>query len=672
MSNTTETRYLNIVTDNEYINSLYDVSSALVKTLNKFCGPYASNVILRVRVGTGKVITDGYENVEEFTKDGIDIVRKLQPSVGLATAFNNLAVHIGKHVENACHDGTTTAMMAFSCIVEQIFHPKKRKQYGLNLSDCRDRILLANAVNEVLNEIEEYIDHITFTSESIQNSSECAPTDIRNGIVYHQSLLSSKGDNDLATNMVNLISKFPLDYYQYMNFEIANIERPQKYILIDNPYTFYYKAAYVEKEVVFQDAKQDTIEFDHIDILPIAAPFNSNNPELNRIFNFVLKDPKVKTEAFKNLQTLTHYSQQEQAAVEYIAQLDMEDGSEPLMQGRPLMLLRFVPDTTDCCRLYAPIIKAWNTVYPDTPIFSVCLAMTNTWGFAREALFVCADKITQQMAIKNDLPWDSSIIRDAGLKIHEYNVYLKNFFPKDMDENDNTHPSYTDPNRNPNYTKFKNELLETLENLHTEALRDSSNSARDRELIDIFRWITSKRYYALKIGGTLYDAAGNRSVARDVMGACMSVLKHGFVLSAYPKLAIWCDMKLRQNVTYDKYLRAAYCLFKDAFINTSDSIYKEKITSQFCLDKNVTNLFSPIQPIEKTDHHLSKESYLGVDTVNLTSPQWRWFTPEALCELVDYNVRLPIQPAIGYKETIKRLRAIVPQLINSTTHILVE
>ena len=670
---TTNTRYLNIVTDHEYINSLYDVSSALVKTLDKFCGPYASNVILRVKVGSeAHVLSDvNHTVVEQFTKDGIDIVSKLQPSVGLGTAFNNLAVHIGKYVENACHDGTTTSMMAFSCIVEQIFHPKKRKQYGINLSDSRDRILLAKAVTHVLNEMEEYIDSICFTQENLFVESGYSREDIRNGLVYHQSLLSSKGDTELAKAMVNLISKFPLDYYEYMNMEITNIERPEKYLLIEDPYTFYYKGAWIEKEVVFQDAKEDTIEYDHIDILPIAAPFSPTNPELIRIFNEVLKDPEVKQVALQHLETLPGYNPSEKESVEYLSTLDMSDGSGPLMQGRPLVLLRFVPDTTDCCRAYAPIIKAWNQVHPDTPIFAVCLAYTATFGYAREALFFCADKITQQMAIKNDLPWDSSIIRDAGLKIHRYDVYLKNFFPKEMG-NKNTHPSYLDPERNSNYTKLKNEILGTLDNLHNESLRGSDNSTKDMELINIFRWMTSKMYYALKIGGTLYDAAGNRSVARDVMGACMSVLKHGFVLSAYPKLAIWCDNQLSQRSTSDKYLEAAYGLFRDAFINTSDSIYKEKITKFYCLDLQQQSLFSNRLIVDETGYHLSPSTYLGVDTVELTSPKWKRFTFDELCELKDHNTRLPIQPVIGYKEAFKRFKAILPQLINSTTHILVE
>ena len=701
----------NLLSKDNYFTSIKEATDEIISILYNFCGPYANNAILKTIIRDNATLMDSKADlIDRFTKDGISIFSKLQSRDPVVQMLCRVTRHVGRLVEQACQDGTTTAMMTFAGIINRLMEKMYGYEMGTENADSH-RLLLIKNLKEILGELDQVIKTRSYTVKELEELLPDVPIeDIKYSLVYHAVLLSSKGDKELAHKLALHLSTFPVELNGMMPTPISPLETKEKYILQSRDYEFSFRCAQLAPQYL-NHPLEGKLDYKNADVFIGAGDITADNHWINCVVASMLADISVRQ---KFLDTNTH-PQFQKSVVSGEFELSNFQLHRSLIGDRPFIFI--LPSPTGGGHLMFDCVKeVWNQVHRSTPVVSITLLSSYiSQILVPEVLMTCGDKYIAERvyageAVTAERPynhfdyWDAAILHNVHVVCYHNNLFLDNIFPKGG--KDLQHPSYTDPTRNAHYTYLLELIRKKIDDVQKGHVGNVDEKAAIDEFVSLYRQMTHRRISDLHIGGMTYDTVSNVDVVTDSLGAAMSVLDKGFVLTGYCKLAHHC--MLHAQLEQDPHREAIYTVFAEAFLDTLCAIYRQdpkELTLRLepsaykqCylkadLEKGLKSQSElTLQELARQDLETcnSEEDVLkSLARIRENCLQHEGaviqFDPRDLIKVAEIKNQegdvlknleqveiIPLQPIVGYEETFKRYSSLLPNFINSVALIVTE
>ena len=365
--------------------------------------------------------------------------------------------------------------------------------------------------------------------------------------------------------------------------------------------------------------------------------------------------------------------------------------------------------------IFDQVVRMRNTLYPEAPLIPIVMLLPlGNAHLVSDLILTCADKVTPDKIYTGNVEglvekdYEHSVVHGVHVVSKGNDLFLDDVFVGDVD---GVHVSYKDPERNPYYTYLLSHIQKRIDDVNKGHIGNVEEVALRTELITLYRQATHKRFVDLFKGGTTYDMVNNEDVVEDSLGACMSVLEEGFILTGYCKLAHHCYCcSVTETNPFKKEL---YHVFYNAFLETLQAIYKsepeditlrlEKVNGKnFYLKADIENGFEGVwenflhqtNDLPTLDENMSLEDKLKAVSSQLNFREAKDPTVVEVfltdfvkvahlknqaekegknpIEVLKDIEPLPIQPITGYLETFKRYKSLLPDLINSNGLIRTE
>ncbi len=565
------TTFDNVISGSDFSNSLMQSLRDIDSVLYDHSGPFACNAILGSKWRQ-------HNDIDEFTKDGIKILRYLIVSEDPVTRFAaRLCRNIGISVDHRCHDGTTTSMNLF-CQLAMVI--AQLNPYFGNYK--RNRFVLSSLVKEVLEDILKNITNFKITDQDIfektkEEGIETTLEDIRAAIAYRMSMVASKGDKALSKKISILIKNTPPHVYGvFQNIQMVR-ETEEKYILEKQDWDISQNASIGHNR-----------EFNHMN----GTQYLSNDAVL-----FVTANDLV-AESYESGFLTSLISRNPRYRADLYPEFGMSQGWEELCEGKRNLVI-ISPSLTDSGLIEA--ILKFNTENPTAKIiwFNVNVKGRMSQTFTKTINYISGTKLfmdTYKDASKSLIGLNRS---GVTVKFIGSNLTLSNLYDKDGSV---YHPYYNDETAFPDYTFYKKELEELLDFVKT----NTSNPALDQDefnyVCGMYRTLTTQNIYNIKVAGRAHDQRSNVTVYEDAIGASMSALEEGIVLSGYYHIC---------NFLKNKY---------DIFAEHDLSIFTKDMVAR-CIYIAITNVL---------DYSMCLEDDSSYDFIKSESADNKWnyiFTP---------------------------------------------
>jgi hypothetical protein len=178
------------IVDQDSINDIMcKTLEDLGKLLENHCGPYGKFAMLP---------PDATNPLAEpvFTTDGINIVNAVTYINPIQELTRKMLAYIGKKIDNAAGDGTTSSMLITTKLLSQLREYLHKNQYV-------NRKLFLDAYGRFCDNVLEELDH------NYSIDIDLSDTDFVHKIAYSQALTSSHGDRELSSLVAELMTTLP-------------------------------------------------------------------------------------------------------------------------------------------------------------------------------------------------------------------------------------------------------------------------------------------------------------------------------------------------------------------------------------------------------------------------------------------------------------------------------
>ena len=447
--------------------------------LAQHCGPRSDYAML---VDNNSIGLDFQPNV--FTRDGIGVLQAMEFASPLERYIKELLTYVGKRVDSAAKDGTTTAMMYSAYLLRKYFgyvNDGTLDYESLNRLTFNEKQQLMNdAVDTILTDIRDASYGKDLLDEEKYTESEAMK--LAGEIAFTQALSSSGGNLELAKVMKTIFENSPRCTWNYITYSgsIKENDKPFSVEITDFDYS-------VKCSSGMTGSFNDTLnsEYEAKDIVLYIYADNCN-------------DGDFRLELF----------------------LDYLETTAP--KDKPIVILL----QHGTSRVYTSIYKM-NHDRRKCPITLWEYASTVTiggqsWAWELMILAAQAGVTPVNVSLNNGQPIEGI---NVG-RVHWYGGALHIYDTIPREEGSCLHPYYLHPETaHPYYTAVLNSCKEQLK------LYESGHRP-DGKAYDYFKDMMSKlmtvRRPSLKLGGTTHEQLANRDVAQDVQGAIMSTLTHGY------------------------------------------------------------------------------------------------------------------------------------------------
>lgn len=720
---------INVIKDKEFWERLQKAVTEVNDFLYRYCGPFANNVDMKQIIADGAQLANDNSNLmDRFTKDGISIVAHLTTNDEIQRMYLRWVTHVGRLVDSACHDGTTTAMLAFGNIVKHVATVMaEHSQPESNLYNERNRVQFAHVFKKVIKSLEEVIDYHTWNVDKVEErlsglGVEFTRKELIYGIVFHQTLLSSKGDVKLADKMAEFLTLYPEELKGKVDFGNTRLETPEPYYLLERKgdYTFKCEGVYS----VFYNNKQDyCVDYKDCNLITLTGGFVVNeNPLVNVICAAMLEDPQVR-EAFLFIKSNIINTQ---AVVKDPAYQLSSYGltSSFIDPSHPFIILAMEGNLGDHPVL-SQLCYAYRAVYPQSPVIPVkCFIVPALVSVTTRGFVASAGKIPFDEVFSKHEDFDKAIIHGVDIYSKYDEVILENVY---AERSDDVNGYYLDKTKNPVYTEILQEIQDKIKATQLDHLRSKRSNDNIPKYIDLYRQMTHAHLKDLRLGGLTYDMVANDHVVEDAAGSSQSSLNEGFVFTGYCKLAEWCVRQwafsqLGSNES------EAYEIFAKAFLDTLEATYRSpkeniELFLQYMTSPEMYLRCDPIHPLPDRapmHHRLFKtidrfanmevkegdedkeegekvfgETMEGIEKETEQETEWFW---KNVCVAIDFTQFLvpirkkkealekgidpitvlkdidpiPLQPAAGYKQGLMRYQSLLPHLVNTNAYLHTE
>lgn len=641
----------NVISGNRYLTDLKASAAEIAQVLRAHCGPFATAAVIPTRISRD----DPSLVVDRFTNDGISIAKLLNTNDVMTAYLLRMVVHVGEKVDAACHDGTTTSMLMMLNLMTQLSGViKDGGHLDVTLPEWKSSI--ARTI-EIAREI---IEHQAITpAELVAFCQELGVTatadDIRYSLAYHEALLSSKGDVELADGIAQVVSSLPTEMFGYYEIENTPKETDKKYVVQQRLYDFQLGG---NIKPTFYNHKLNTeLKLDSCDIMVSDRDPVTGSPLTNALVVMMLADPEFKAYAEENAPSVFKALE----ATGILSEMEFIQPVRPDFLSRPLVVM--APMWFTCPHLDR-LVSMWNSLYPDKKIID---AQIQPDPILRQAYASGISAVAGKRPIERlDLLGDSledAVIRDAAIQATTRTIRMSNLYHK---TGDLFHPFYTDKTSNPFYT-------ETLETIHELISADDDahvsefSEMQKKSLISLYRGMTCQRIADLQTGGSTHTAVASRDVVTDAYGSALSAIEDGVVLGGYPKLKMFFANLAANDPDLAPHKRSLYWGWVQAIDSLVTAIYRTEPNSDYGTDDTPYGYTLPDGEGVLVHKNLKQQ----LDNFLLPARTRELTDSHRLGELKKEDRRILFQPVVGYRELFRLLSGILPNLLSSDKLVVV-
>ena len=606
----------NVLRGQDFYTEVSNAADTLYDHLRSICGPYAEFSVIPQR--------DVNKFYHVYTKDGIDILKQVKFDNRTLEHVRHLATYIGSRVDAACHDGTTTSMMFFLSLAKNLFYCKNYIT-SKTRSDA-DRRNLAKTLETELIRLRDAVDASTVTLDD-DMFSDLKKKDVAEYIAYHQALMSSKGNTDLAKAVAKVVGHLPPELYGQYTLNRTAQETAKEFEVIQQTYDISATASFPIASL-YNSVMKTQYKNENAYVLSVdpEALNNNNTPETDKMIDF-----------FKR------------------AMVENQSGEEIL--DRDLILI-----TTNIKEPVLDRINAFNRMY-NNKIIPIELMQTNTQMFVHiiEAIR-CMSGVPSLGDITVQTIEDARIA-SVDVTFSNSTIYLSNLYTK----TDSTyHPFYDDPEAHPPYTRLINEMRNTIQQFEDSAKPDELLKRAMPVITPLYRQLVCQDIWDLKIGGPLHDHLANYATVQDAFGSATSGVQYGFIIGGlYRILATYTKDMVKifendpldyENMKKDNILQIVQKIILFAMKDVLEDTYRTNLS--------LVGLYKTLESLQEKD---TRYIHLDVDNQDLhisDMPGDLW-TSMSHEEYQSFS----IEPAEKYKELINRLIEVLPKMIETSAFI---
>ena len=645
----------NVLPEDQRLDVIIDTLTNIYTILANHCGPDSTYAM----IVTGSGNSEFEPNI--FTKDGIKILSHLEYVSPIQTYIKELICYIGRRVDSAAKDGTTTSMMIAASFLEDLCQMQRRAEDDvLEVGDIYD-LHPAHVVSTVTTrDIERiYNDMIKTVVDILMSKARVTIDDIHDShtftlektaghLAFMQAMSSSGGNVELAKVNRQLFMDTPKELWNRITMVQSTIETDTAYSIR------YQESQYKLMCNMLTEIRNTDLGTRYVEenVLLFAYPdaINAGTVVLDRILDFIHNaEPD---------QALAIVAQSiDSKLVTYVEKLNKER-EKPITLYINLEKVKYGNDSWD--------LMAIN-------------AMAGRYSYSDRTELI------------GPLDIERHCIMVPRLEMNFTHLELFDFYEV-VDKDSNIHPYYTNREAFPPYTEFIDNLNKVIE-------RDATAHVHNNQLIEtayrVFSQMVCRRVPQLVIGGSTHENIANMTVAQDVIGATMSTIRDGFfasgLLSVYHYLSLDTTrdsvLDITQN-THDCIIAGELLqMLRNAMKYVIHMTYTPYINSHmFCtdrmagvLDGHIDDTYEYINGHSlrgeiKTHHEVSELSDLENsygDLVGHISEYINAIATDAesnssyICD--NYP---PIQPVAVYTELFKRMGELLLK-VNKTGSIMV-
>lgn len=638
--------FSNVISDEDYYTGLTTAARDACAILHRHCGPFAANAVRAIGIGNGV-------ELDEFTKDGITIMKSCKTTTSQSEFIKRLLTFVGQRVDSICHDGTTTSMMFLAACVDTI------STFTQSCPDS-DRLMAAAVCKSLLETAKQAIETDCITLKELHSKIRVhrpkqSLQDTKKALAYHQAMVSSKGDVELATAIAEVIASIPVEMFGAYVINNETFETDTRFRVVTQDFDLGFRSNIGNQD--FNNVERGTeMRYDDASLIFTSATIVKGAPT-SSFLKALLSTPKM-LETLEKLGKTRLLSPDDDRFM-----FNLEPDKNYITS--PLIIIS--PEISDA--ILVEMINIYRRLYPDTPVvYATIQNSVRLRQFYESAVSATAGVYPFIDTIHSADPC-ASIIPHVKVEIRHSYCMISNLYKKDKHA---FHPFYRNKKKFPFYTTVLNEIITKVTQFdkgHVETMSKSDI----QELIMLYRMMCCQKIVDLKVGGTSHELAANMSVASDAYGAALSSIKDGVVLGGYPKIlhairAQKLTHKKGQSATHlDTTNRLVHAMTR-AVSTVLLSIYRTSMDPEFWdtntagvaskkldLGNKWTYLVPQRSPFTNTYEH-------GVVPREVSEEEWivSFLHPEQHGEVVLF------QPVVGYREQIRRLLDVLPKLINSS------
>lgn len=627
-----------------YAKTISATFNEFIKALSEHCGPFASNAVIPCNL-KGEV-------ADVYSKDGITIADSMRYKDSVAKYVARILSHVGRRVDSACHDGTTTSMLTFAHLGKNIM----TDHHTIDQSEDLSRVKYLREFTNCLNECREVIKKNTISLDDLhQTLQEEYPDrtithdDIVRLVAYQQALIASKGDVDMSKGISEVLSSMPVELYEQFTVKSAMVETDYRFKLIKYDYDFKLRTNSPRYDEC-NAGMGSKIFLPHVDILMIRDALTPGNEVFNTLLAAI--DPDCPPEK----------------QIEY----HVKPASEVLK--RPLFILC---RSLDGVQLQDAINKH-NRRFPELHIYYAPIHIDDKLRAPTDEVFhaISNTPVATPMQVVKNL-W-ACLAKDCAIDYFGHILKISNVYRK---TDRALHPFFGNKKRYPLYAKVYADLKERIDaNTKNINAEDTVGDHILNGYITLYRFLTCQHLMDLESGGLTYEQTYNKAAVTDAMGAATSAVAHGFVMGGYGKLYAYFEAKLSlcektkgqgRRSASEKTL--AIRAFRDTFRDILATIYFARTNGTPASSVEEESLQSSLgTETSKYDYTLpymdrSRECTTLLLRTLITHPKskakarrpWR-------VDFADPTETLLVQPAMGYTEQFRRFEDTLPKLFNSS------
>lgn len=533
-----------------------------------------------------------------FTRDGIDILSSVECMSPLETYIKDLLCYLGSRVDNAAKDGTTTSMLFGALFLQQLLTTPLPDKTLTSFQKKR-------YAEKVFQGIRAYLDDIRTTwsvASLCNNASEKEIMRVAGLIAFMQAMSSSGGDIELAYVMKQIYERSPQITWDFIEH--------------------------------FQSASENGARF-NIDIDEFDSKLRCTSTQEGAL------NTSLGTEFYaENVRCLIYpdafasYDIKSSAILAYLKEVDDD---HPIV-----MILTHVP---------GPLMSAIMAINEQRK------NKITVWQYSAE------DRLAGQA-----LNWELMIVNavagirpfsDAGVEnpdvmtdAHTFiaksvrwrNTYMEFYGTVESSSDDCLHPFYANPEKaTPYYKEVLQELLEQRDMY-------ANNRIKNEKLVAIFtemlNKITCLHRPHLRLGGPAHEQVANMPVVKDVQGAIMSSLRHGFVINGVLEITYAAYFYMQEclqkgiNTAEEKYCIRLLSMITTALFHISEFVYRN---TQTALSQDYDEILEAVEQLFRNVNFLSREPE---EYINLLQMQdTGTFTPLKMtqyCQLIEDYQKNPL------------------------------
>lgn len=572
--------------------------------LTSHCGPYARFAVAPNL--TADLVQD------EFTRDGISIVRMLQFAEPVAQFCRSTIGFIGNKVDNACNDGTTTSML-FASALSQAWLSSEHATDG-HVAIHESRASARVSVEELKQHFVEMFDYIKqskLTTESLWElikeadpETTCTLADVNYAVAMWAALTSTKGNYEIASKVTDAVLSYPPEFSDYQLVSSSSVEREELLVVDKQEANFSFEAIRSLADQKGNFGLGEIFDYPNSYITLSTAPLSDGVPATDLLIIqlqnmasghhvldapwFIVSRELVSPALIRGIRAYNRTEQGEKCPI------------IPINLSYTTDLLRYVAMEAVAC-------SAGDGQYLTLDTASHSFAPASSWIIPARAKML-------------------------GHTLEIYDLYEKT--------GGMYHPFYKDESKVA-YNHLVGEIDKLLK-LNASRKREAAQSEVD-SLIYIKRCLIAQEVKDLRVGGLAHDNAANLSVVKDAAGTVMSVLEQGFILSGYLSLAALVESWTATPVT-DAILKA----LRTVAVGTYEKEAKPAIDKYLAM----------ATPQD------------GLHARRLYSVTAQPDGTAEMAKITDYDIREPgkagfpiIQPAIGFEAQLRRQADILPKFL---------